>query len=100
MLTANVNGIKCVLFYEERIIPEKAPSGFPFMYHIRHDENDWTCPISIEKYVAVNFFGTVFMEKPLEFDSSSYIKIKKFKLESNYIKFKVSKSLFMKMLSF
>ena len=99
MLPVIINDIKCILFYEERLSLEKAPSGFPFMYHIRHDEADWTSPISIEKYVAVNFFGTVFMEKPLEFDSSNYIEIKKFKLESNYIKFKVSKSLFMKMLS-
>jgi hypothetical protein len=98
MLKARINGLHCILFYEERIPLEKAPLGYPFMYHIRHDEDDWTCPISIEKFVVVNFFGTIFMGKPLDFGSDNYIEIEQFRVGSNFMKLKISKTLFTKML--
>jgi hypothetical protein len=56
MLKALVNGIKCVIFYDERVFQESAPYGFPFMYHIRQMKMIGLVAISIEKYVAVNLF--------------------------------------------
>ena len=73
------------VFYVEAIPPEQAPEGFPYIYYLRHDENNWTKPISIEPYVFANFFGTVFMKNKLEFDKNRYIDVKRFKFEGDYV---------------
>jgi hypothetical protein len=53
MIKARVNGIDCIVFYDERLSPEKAPAEYPYMYHIRHNEDNWTHPISLERFTAV-----------------------------------------------
>ena len=64
MNDARVNGIKCKFFYDEAIPPEQRTYRFPYTVIIlRHDENNWIKPISIEPFVFVNFFGTVFHER-------------------------------------
>ena len=87
MITAYVNGIECKFYYEERLSPEHAPFGYPYMYHLRHDEDNWTKPIMLERFVLVNFFGTVFMKEPVEFGEEYYIEIKQFKMERKFVKF-------------
>jgi len=67
------------------------------MYNVRHDECNWTRPISVEKFVFVNFFGTIFTKEPLELNTSDYIEVKSFKMERNYIKFKIRDELFKRM---
>lgn len=94
MLNARINNIDCVVYYDERISPEKAPSGYPHMYHIRHDEDDWTRPVTLERSVVVNFFGTVFMEKQIEFDDSGYVDIESFSMEKQFVAFKLRGSIF------
>jgi hypothetical protein len=84
MIKALVNDIECIFYYDERFSPEHAPLGYPYMYHLRHDEDDWTRPISIEKYVLVNFFGTVFMKNPIDFGNEIYMDINKFKMGKNH----------------
>ena len=96
MLKARINNIDCLVCYDERVPAEKAPPDFPYMYHIRHDEDNWTLPITLERFVLVNFFGTVFMKEPLEFDSSGYIEIKSFSIENNLVTFKLNRSVFEK----
>jgi len=88
MMKACINGMDCVLFYDERIPPEKAPQGYPYMYHVRHDDNNWICPITIERFVVVNFFGTVFMKEPIVIGEDNYLEINQFKHED--MKFKIS----------
>jgi hypothetical protein len=97
MIKARINGIDCIVFYEERIPQGKAPSGYPFKYLLRHDENDWTRPISLERFVAVNFFGTAFMRKPIKLDIDGYIEIVRFDLKYNFVKLIVSGTLFRKL---
>jgi hypothetical protein len=80
-MRANINNIECIFYIDERISQNKAPEGYPFMYHIRHDEDNWTLPISIERCVWVNFFGTVFMKKPLNFSENYYLEIESFFIE-------------------
>jgi len=92
MIDAQINGIKCKLAYDERLTSEKAPIGYPFVYYIRHDENKWTKPIMLEKFVFVNFFGTVFMSKPIEFNNENYVDIKRFRMEGQYVVFNASTS--------
>lgn len=96
MVKARINEIDCMLFYDERITPENAPFGYPHMYHLRHDEDDWTCPISIERFVAVNFFGTVFMKEPIEIERGGYTQVRHFCLEADYAIFRIGGALFEK----
>lgn len=98
MMNVFINDIECILYYEERVPPQQAPFGYPYMYHLRHDEDDWTCPITLERFVAVNFFGTVFMEKPVEFGEQNYINIKRFKMINNYVKISLKSEVLNKML--
>jgi hypothetical protein len=37
------------------------------MYDLRHAENDWGQPITIEKHVWINFFGVIFTDMPIPF---------------------------------
>jgi len=97
VVKARINEFECMLSYDERISPEKAPAGYPYVYHIRHDENNWTCPISIERFVFVNFFGTVFTKEPIRIDKDGYMEIERFELEHDYTVFRVDGALFEKM---
>ncbi len=98
MLSARINGIDCIVYYEERMPPEKAPSGYPYMYHIRHDEENWTRPVTLERLVVVNFFGTAFMKEPVEFGGNGYIEIESFGMETQLVEFKLSGAIFESML--
>lgn len=91
MINACVNGIQCKFYYEERFSSEHAPIGYPYMYHLRHDEDDWTNPVMLERFVGVNFFGTVFMKEPIEFGERGYLDIERFNIESELIKIKLRK---------
>ena len=55
-----------VLFYEA-LRPHKVPANpdYPVVYHGRHLENDWTYPVTLEKAVLVNFWGTVLAAQPI-----------------------------------
>jgi hypothetical protein len=97
MLNARINNIDCIVYYEERISQEKAPLGYPYMYHIRHDEDDWTRPVTLESLVAVNFFGTAFFKEPLEFGGTSYIEIERFSMERQFVQLKLSDAVFKNM---
>lgn len=99
MQKARINNIDCILFYDKRVSSGQSPVGYPNMYNVRHDECDWTRPISIEKFVFVNFFGTIFTKEPLELDINAYIEIKSFKTELKYIKFKIRRKLFERILN-
>jgi len=45
------------------------------VYAIRHAENDWGLPVTIEKFVCCNFFGTMIADESLEkfFKKDGYI---------------------------
>ena len=70
-----------------------APAGYPYMYHLRHDEDDGMEPISIEHFVLVNFFGTIFLRKPVEFGKERYVEVKKIKYDRQLIPYKLQKSM-------
>ena len=97
MIRASVNKVECRLFYDERVSSEEAPEGYPYMYHLRHDEDNWINPVNIEPFVAVNFFGTVFMKEPVSFDGSGYIEIESFEMQCDFIRFEVGRGQFEKM---
>lgn len=96
MLRARINNIDCILYYEERVAPEKAPAGYSYMYHVRHDEDDWTLPVTLEQSVLVNFFGTVFMKDPMYIGDAGYVEIESFSMESPLVRFELSGTVFEK----
>lgn len=93
-MKASINDIECIVYYEERVPSEQAPLGYPYMYHLRHDEDDWSQPINLEKVVFVNFFGTVFMKEPIEIDDSGYVEIESFSMEKQFVQFKLRSAIF------
>ena len=95
-MNAQINGLSCILYYDERIPAEEAPLGYPHMYHIRHNENNWTRPVNLERSVFVNFFGTVFMKEPIEFDGSGYVEIDSFSMETQMVEFRLNGAIFEK----
>ena len=68
-----------------------APVGYPYMYYLRHDEDDGMEPISIENYVLVNFFGTIFFKQPIVFGKEVYVDINEFKYLKQIIPYKLRK---------
>ena len=80
---AIINGIPCMFYYEQRFVAGQNPVQYPYMYQIRHDEDDWSLPISIEWFVAANFYGTIFTSEPITFDAGGYIEITQFDMERN-----------------
>lgn len=97
MVKALINGADCLLFHDERIPAEKAPPGYPYMYHIRHGEDDWTVPVALEQLVAVNFFGTVFMKEPIRICADGYVEIESFVMGKKLTVFKLSGAVFQNM---
>lgn len=45
--------------------------GYHF-YAMRHGDNDWSLPLSIEKGVLVNYFGYLITDAPLTLDQEGY----------------------------
>ncbi len=74
--TATLNGIKCLVAEGRRIKKEDAPPGYPYFYHGRHSPNDMSIPVSIESFVYVNFWGSVFSSEPLIEEGLNFVNIK------------------------
>lgn len=53
------------LLSEIRVDREKDNEG-KFLYDIRHSDNDWCESATLEKFVMVNWFGTLIVEKPIQ----------------------------------
>ena len=76
---------------EIRVYPHKATRDigkkqilkYKFRYDIRHAETAWDKPITIEKRVWVNFWGTIFTNKSLDkfFNDFSYILLTRKEIE-------------------
>jgi hypothetical protein len=97
-LRAKINGSQCVVYYDQTVTAEEAPAAYPYVYSIRHDEDDWTRPIAIEPFVLVNFFGTVCMKTPIDFNLAGFIEIEQFEPEDQLVRFSLSGNLMKKML--
>ncbi len=60
---------------EHRINREKETEG-KFIYDIRHTDEDWCEPATIEDHVLVNWFGCLIVNQPLSFpEDDSYLTI-------------------------
>lgn len=54
------------LLSEYRVDHTKDTEG-KFLYDIRHSDNDWCDPATIEQRVIVNWFGTLILCEPITF---------------------------------
>lgn len=52
-------------------------NDFKYRYAIRHSDYSWVDPITIEKSVVVNFYGSIFFKEELVFENSddAYIEL-------------------------
>ena len=50
---------------DERIRQEKRKDNL-FYYELRHDDEDWATPCTIENFVWVNFWGTICFKESID----------------------------------
>lgn len=65
------------LVSEYRISRKEDVEG-KYLYDIRHSDNDWCDPATLEKNVVVNWFGTMILDSPIELleeDKNAYLEI-------------------------
>ena len=63
----NFRGIDIVVAENKDPLLKGLQKEYPFCYGIRHAENDWCLPTTIEKAVLANRWGYLFSNKELEF---------------------------------
>jgi hypothetical protein len=52
-------------------------------YNIRHSDDDDSVPVTVETFVAVNYFGTILVNTPLDFGCRAHIEILEWDLNGN-----------------
>lgn len=79
MKQINFRGYKVKIYSSLRPkdIEPKYKKGFR-IYEIRHSANDWSTPVTIEKKVYANFWGTLLSNKTLKEEFYSEKKKEKF----------------------
>jgi len=58
---------------------------YPYLYYLRHADNDWTTPATIERKAVVNRFGIALTTIPLLKEEEEYKVVRKFKKIKNGI---------------
>jgi hypothetical protein len=53
-----------------------------FYYEIRHPDDDWASPATLEEKVAVNFWGTLVSPKKLDFGEDDYLELSDSEMET------------------
>jgi hypothetical protein len=89
---------KPALFSELRLDSKTIPRPL-HVYHVRHSDEDWTKPVSVERQVVVNHYGTLItidklnlgkdgiyrLDKPFDFDRNE-IKTLEFFMQQHRVK--------------
>ena len=73
MEKVRINDFECMLS-EKRKIPD-IPEGYPYKYFARHGSDDWTSPLTIEKFVRIDYFGTIFTKEPLDLGEKGFLDV-------------------------
>ena len=76
MEKVRINEFDCYVSEKQKI--ESIPEGYPHIYYARHGEDDWTMPLTIEKFALVNFFGIIFTADPIDLGDDGYIEVQNF----------------------
>ncbi len=73
MEKVRINNIDCIL--SERSNGKVVPEGYPYVYCARHGSDDWTIPLTIEKFVRVDYFGTIFTKQPIDLGEKGFLDV-------------------------
>jgi hypothetical protein len=73
MEKVHINDFDCLL--TERSKVKKNPEGYPYVYYARHGSDDWTIPLTREKFVRVDHFGTIFTKQPIDLGEKGFIDV-------------------------
>lgn len=65
--------IECT-YVAERLPFVVVPPGY-HKYSIRHSDEDWCIPTTVEHRVMVNHFGDILVEDPLDLGEEGYLEI-------------------------
>ena len=76
MEKVRINDFDCVLSEGSKV--KENPEGYPYVYFARHGSDDWTIPLTIEKFVRVDFFGTIFTKQTIDFGEKGFIDVLNF----------------------
>jgi hypothetical protein len=87
---ATVNGCNCIILRDKWVDARYAPFGYPDVCYLRHSESDWTRPESIERFVLVNLYGTMFSAEPFLADEEEYIEVSTFEIEDDGVAFVIT----------
>lgn len=60
------DGSKISGLLSEFRVYHQADTESKYLYDIRHTDEDWCEPATLEKRVMVNWFGTLIMDNPIE----------------------------------
>ena len=53
------------IYTDYRIEHTSVPQGF-YLYEIRHSDEDWGIPCQLARNIAVNFYGTIITNTPIQ----------------------------------
>lgn len=68
------------ILVEERVSRSEIPPGI-HLYDIRHSDEDWCEPATIEHRVLVNWYGTLIVNRPIPFPNGiNYLEISEYSL--------------------
>ncbi len=66
----NFRGQEIIVFQDKRIEDKDIPEGYK-RYSIRHSDDDWGCPRTIENSVWVNHYGDILTKEEIVFDTAN-----------------------------
>ena len=73
MKKVRINNFECILSESSKV--EVIPEDYPYRYCARHGSDDWTIPLTIEKHVRVDYFGTIYIKQPLELGEKGFLDV-------------------------
>jgi len=73
MEKVRINNFDCIL--SERAKVQDIPEGYTYKYCARHGSDDWTIPLTIEKFVCADYFGAIFTKQPLDFGEKGFLDV-------------------------
>lgn len=73
-----INGI-----LSERRVGREHETEDKFIYDIRHADNDWCEPVTLENFVWVNWYGSIIVDTPIQFTDEPYLEITDYSIEDH-----------------
>ena len=73
MEKVRINNFDCIL--SERSKVQVIPKGYPYKYYARHGSDDWTKPLTIEKFVRVDYFGIILTKQPIDLGEKGFLAV-------------------------